>query len=69
VTSLHTASDHVQSAPDQAPARPSGLEPLTAWANRAGRAARQHRYELLILAGTVAFALLVGLLSLAALLG
>lgn len=62
MTSIHTA-------PDQAPARPSALDPVTAWASRAGSTARRHRFELFILAGTVAFALLVALLALALLTG
>ena len=34
------------------------------WARRAARTARTHRYELLILAGTAGFALVVGMLGL-----
>jgi hypothetical protein len=59
----------MHTAPDHAPARPGGVDAVTALAGRAGRVARRHQYELLILAGTVGFVLVVGLLALAALAG
>jgi hypothetical protein len=43
------------------------MEIAQAWARRAGHTARTHRHELLILVGTAAFVLVVGLLSLVAL--
>jgi hypothetical protein len=49
--------------------RSTATDAVTAGARRAAQSVRVHRSELLILGGTVAFVLVVGLLSLAALLG
>lgn len=53
--------------PDLARLGRAAGEAVTSSAQRATRSARQHRAELLILAGTLAFALLIGVLSLLAL--
>jgi hypothetical protein len=55
----------------QSPAtsRPAATDPASAALQRASDTVRRHRYELFILAGTVAFVLIVAVLSLAALTG
>lgn len=62
-----TRTDNDVARPDLARLGRVAGEAVTTSAQRATRTARQHRAELLILAGTLAFALLIGVLSVVAL--